>query len=82
MGFMILMGLVKLPSIHDYWQRDEIYHYSAIANRIPRDHFFEIHIYQHFANNGTLSLPGTSSYDKLGKIQGVMRNHKEFLCYF
>lgn len=34
MGFMILMGLVKLPSIYDYWRKDEIYHYSPIALRI------------------------------------------------
>ena len=38
-GFMTLMGLVKLPSIYDYWQRDEIYHYSPVASRITRDHY-------------------------------------------
>ena len=42
-GFMTLMGLVKLPSIYDYWQRDEIYHYSPVASRITRDRFFELH---------------------------------------
>ena len=24
-GFVILIGIVKLPSIHDYWKKDEIY---------------------------------------------------------
>ena len=28
MEFMIFMGLVKLPSIYDYWQKDDTYHYS------------------------------------------------------
>ena len=32
-GFMILMGLVKLPSMYDYWQKDEVvFHYSAVAS--------------------------------------------------
>ena len=39
MGFMMLKGLVKLPSIYDYWQKDEVFHYSAIAGRITRDRF-------------------------------------------
>ena len=56
MGFMILMGLVKLPSKYDYWQRDEIYHYSPVASRITRDRFFELHRFLHFADNSTLAL--------------------------
>lgn len=42
-GFMLLMGIVKLPSIYDYWQKDEVYHYSRIADRISRKWFFEIY---------------------------------------
>ena len=34
MGFMILMGLVKLPSIPDYWKRDEVFNYESISSRI------------------------------------------------
>ena len=59
MGFMMLMGLVKLPSIYDYWQRDEVFHYSAIAGRITRDCFFGLHRFLHFVDNFTLSTPGT-----------------------
>ena len=72
MGFMILMGLVKLPSIYDYWKRDEIYHYSPIASRISRDRFFELHRYLHFADNATLAPPGSPDYNKLGKVQPVI----------
>lgn len=61
MGFMILMGLVKLPSIYDYWQRDEIYHYSPVASRITRDCFFELHRFLHFADNSTLAPPGITN---------------------
>ena len=72
MGFMILMGLVKLPSIYDYWQRDEIYHYSPVASRITRDRFFELHRFLHFADNSTLAPPGTPEYNKLGKVQPII----------
>ena len=71
MGFMILMGLVKLPSIYDYWQKDETYHYSPIASRITRDRFFELHRYLHFADNSTLASPRSPEY-KLGKVQPVI----------
>jgi len=39
MGFMILIGIVHLPSIYDYWKKDKIYHYSPVASRISRDRF-------------------------------------------
>ena len=57
MGFMVLMGLVHLPSIYDYWKEDEIFHYSPVASRISRDRFFELHRYLHFADNSSLSPP-------------------------
>ncbi len=72
MGFMILMGLVQLPSIHDYWQRDEVYHYGPVADRISRDRFFELHRYLHFVDNSSLPTPGSPEYDKLGKVQPVI----------
>lgn len=74
MGFMILMGLVKLPSIYDYWKRDEVYHYGPIADKISRDRFFELHRYLHFVDNSLLPEPGSPEYDKLGKVQPIITN--------
>ena len=71
-GFMILMGLVKLPSIYDYWKKDEIFHYSPVASRISRDQFFELHRYLHFEDNSTLSPPGSPDYDRLGKVGTII----------
>ena len=34
---MILMGIVYLPSLCDYWKKDSIFHYSPIADKITRD---------------------------------------------
>lgn len=58
LGFMILMGLVKLPSLADYRSRDATFHYGKIADRISRDRFLEITRYLHFADNATLFPPG------------------------
>ena len=33
-GFMILIGIVRLPSLGDYWKKDMIYHYTPVAERI------------------------------------------------
>ena len=71
-GFSILMGLVQLPAINDYWRRDLYFHYSPIADRISRDRFRDIHRYLHFTDNSTLPVRGEPGYDCLGKVRPVM----------
>ena len=56
-SFMLLMGVVHLPSLYDYWKNDEIYHCSPIASRISRNRFTELHRYFHFVDNSSLSPP-------------------------
>ena len=46
-GFYILMGLVRMPAMYDYWSTNPIYRYAPIADRITRDRFLEIHRYIH-----------------------------------
>ena len=72
MGFMSLMGIVRLPRIEDYWKKDAIYHYTPMANRIFRKQFRELHKFLHFANNSSLAPPGTPGYDKLGKLRPII----------
>ena len=36
MGFMLLMGIVNLPALIDYWKSDPVYHYTPIVSRISR----------------------------------------------
>ena len=71
MGFMLLMGIVHLPSLYDYCKNDEVYHYSPIANKISRNRFHELHRYLHFVDNSTLLPPGSPDYDRLGKVRPV-----------
>ena len=52
-GFMILMGIVRLPALSDYWSKDNMLRYGAIADKISRDRFLDIHRYLHFVDNST-----------------------------
>ena len=81
-GFMILMGLNKLPGLVDYWKVDPIYHYAPIAGRIPRDRFFEISRYLHFADNTQLLPPTDPGYDKLGKVRPIIDHLKVCHCMY
>ena len=38
-GFMILMGLVRMPELEDYWKLDPVFNYPPIASRISRNRF-------------------------------------------
>ena len=71
-GVMIMMGLVEFPSLHDYWKRDSLFNCPAIAERMTRDRFLEIHRYLHFVNNDTLSQQATPGYNRIGKMRGVL----------
>ena len=73
LGFMILMGVVRLPSIADYWRTDDIFHYAPIASRISKNRFFDIQRYLHFTANSTLPPPSSPQYDKLGKIKPIIK---------
>ena len=73
-GFMILMGLVPLPSIYDYWQSNKIFHYSPVADKISRDRFLDIHRYFHFVDNSSLPMQGSPGYDRLGKVRPVIKH--------
>lgn len=72
MGFCILMGIVRLPSIEDYWKKDKHFHYTPIAAKISRDRFRDIRGYLHFVDNSTLPPPGTPGSDRLAKIRPLV----------
>ena len=54
LGFLILMAIIHLPSIDDYWRCDPFMHYTPIADRISRDCFHKLSCYLHFVDNTTL----------------------------
>ena len=72
LGFMILMGVNKLPEIRDYWSTNEFLHYSPIADRITRDRFEQITRYLHFADNDTLPARGEEGFSRLQKVDPII----------
>ena len=76
-GFMILMGINRLPEIRDYWSNDEYLPYSPIADRISRDRFEQITRYLHFADNDTLPARGEEGFCRLQKVDPVISALKQ-----
>ena len=66
-GFSILMGLVRLPAIEDYWKI--FLCYFPISDRIARQRFRELSRYIHFVDNVQLPTWGEPGYDKVGKVK-------------
>ena len=71
-GFSVLMGINRLPSIDDYWSKDPPLHYAPISNRIPHWRFREISRYLHFVNNDDLAPQGDPMHDRLGKVRPLI----------
>ena len=74
LGFSILMGIVRLPALEDYWKVDPFLNFPPIATRIPRQRFRDISRYLHFVDNSCLVAPGHPEYDKLGKVRPVIEH--------
>ena len=71
-GFILLMGMVPLPSLEEYWKRDLVFHYLSIADYISRDHFWDISRYLHIVNNSTHIPLGQPGHDCLEKVWPVI----------
>ena len=77
LGFMIVMGINRLPEIRDYWVMDDKLHNSFIASRITRDRF-EISRYLHFVDNSTLPARDKPGFQRLQKILPIMTTMRSF----
>ena len=67
-GFILLMGLVKLPSISNYWKKDELYNYRLLPGLLVIVSLSCTH-YLHFVDNST---SGTQECKKLSKVQPII----------
>lgn len=50
-GIIILMGLVRLPAMHLYWSKSNLYGVAAVRSAMTRDRFFLLLRFWHFADN-------------------------------
>ena len=69
-GFYILMGLVRLPEIRDYWSNSDTFHYAPVADRISRKRFEEISRYLHFVDKESLPAPTPAREADCGCTEG------------
>ena len=76
-GIMVMMGLVDLPCLQDYWKRDPLIYCPSIAERMARDRFLDIQKYLHFVDNDTLVRPGEPHYDRLCKVRPILEMIEE-----
>ena len=71
-GIVIAMGVVCLPTIHDYWSIDPILSHPWFRAIMSRQRFEEILRYFHVVDNTTEPDSSTSGYDKLWKIRPLI----------
>ncbi|XP_061706678.1 piggyBac transposable element-derived protein 4-like [Cydia pomonella] len=65
LGVIMVMGLVKLPHINDYWSRKSIYRNQYVVSAMKRDRFLLILKFWHF------SQEDPDDRNKLAKIKDV-----------
>ena len=77
LGFLVLMGIQKLPDLYDYWSTDEVLHSFAMASRISRKRFLDLRRFLHFVDNDTVAARGEDGYDRLAKVRQVITAVKD-----
>ncbi|CAK1589587.1 unnamed protein product [Parnassius mnemosyne] len=72
------MGLVKLPSISDYWSTDDIFQQPFPRTVMTRNRFELLLQYLHFADNYNLN-----PNDRIGKIRYLVNLlNDKFKAYY
>ena len=77
LGFMVVMGVNRLPEIRDYWSLDPMLNNAFISSRITRKRFEEISRYIHFVDNTTLPLRDEPGFHRLQKVMPIITALRE-----
>lgn len=67
LGIHIMMGIIKLPQLIQYWQAH--LRIPMISDTMPRNRFMKLRQVLHFNDNFNLIARGQPGYDKLFKIR-------------
>ncbi|KAL8588964.1 hypothetical protein ACOMHN_065746 [Nucella lapillus] len=79
LGLVLLMGIVKLPTIALYWSRRVLYRFGVFSSVMTRNRFQLILQFLHFHDNATMPGPNDPNYDRLYKIRPVVDHlHEKF----
>lgn len=82
-GFILIlihMGVLKKPSIRDYWSTEEFIRTDFAGSIMPRDRFLVILSMLHFCDNTHYIPVGEPGHDPLYKIK-TLYEQKQLLKY-
>ena len=74
---MLYMGLVKYPTIADYWANSFLYKNEFVKSVMPRDRFKDILRFFHIQNNATADI--TDRIYKIRPLVNILNNNFEKL---
>lgn len=66
MGILILSGMIKLPSIRDYWSTNPAFGNVVVKQAMTRNMFEKIKRYLHFMNNDDIDV--TDRFSKVRRL--------------
>jgi len=72
LGLHIAMGIVNLPSLHDFWSTEPIFQHQWFGSIMRRDRFKQILRYFHCANQTGYIPRGQSGHDPLYKLREII----------
>jgi hypothetical protein len=67
LGVFILMGIIRMPAIHMYWNCTTSI--SSIKEAFKRERWQQVHNFFHLADNLNLPARGLPGHDRLGKVR-------------
>ena len=71
-GIQLAMGIVRLPSMHDYWSTNPILSAPGIVKGMGRNRFRSILSHLHLNDNSRMPGRTDPGYDKLYKVRSLL----------
>ncbi|XP_017542257.2 piggyBac transposable element-derived protein 4-like [Pygocentrus nattereri] len=79
-GMLVFMGVIRCPSIRDYWRTDNVWQTPFVRRIMRRDRFqaisWSLHISDPDKDSENNANKGTAGYDRLMKIRSLMESLK------
>ncbi|KAI4884540.1 hypothetical protein NFI96_026632 [Prochilodus magdalenae] len=79
-GILLFMGVVRCPTIQDYWRADSVWQTPFVRRIMGRDRFqaisWSLHISDPQMDIENNAKRGTAEYDRLAKIRPLMESMK------
>ena len=72
LGIIIMMGLVQLPQMEDYWSTDNLLGAPSIVNGMPINRFKVLLSCLHINDNTAMKPRNDPQYDKLHKVRPLL----------